>query len=336
MRTPGFWYRPPGLKARLLSPLGGVYGAVGRLRHRRARPEAAGVPVVCIGNLTVGGAGKTPLAIAVARRLAAAGLAPQFLTRGYGGRLPGPLQVDLGRHDADDVGDEALLLAAHFPTWRSPDRVAGARAAVAAGAGALVMDDGFQNPYLAKDVSLLALDGAGGLGNGRLVPAGPLRERPQDGLARADAAVLVGEDAQGLRRWLAAAAPGLPVLRARLEPEPSARQFRGVSVVAFAGIARPARFYRTLERIGARIVARFSYDDHHRYTPDELMQMADLADAAGALLVTTAKDYARLPDEARALVRVLAVSVVWADEAALDRVLAPPPGPGPPDPVPRT
>jgi len=323
MKTPGFWYRPAGIKARLLGPLGSLYGAAGRLRWRLARPRAAGVPVVCVGNLTVGGAGKTPLAIAVAQRLAAAGLDPHMLTRGYRGRLPGPVQVDLGVHDAADVGDEALLLAAHVPTWRSPDRIAGARVAVAAGAGALVMDDGFQNPHLAKDVSLLAVDGAGGLGNGRVLPAGPLREPPEDGLARADAVVLVGEDAHGVAGWLAGAAPHLPVLRARLEPEPSARQFRDASVVAFAGIARPGKFYGTLESIGARIVARFSYDDHHRYTPDELMQMAELADAADALLVTTAKDYARLPDEARALVRILAVRAVWADPAALDRVLAP-------------
>jgi tetraacyldisaccharide 4'-kinase len=326
MKAPGFWYRPAGRKAALLSPLGAVYGGLGRLRQRLVKPWPAGVPVVCVGNLTVGGAGKTPLAIALAGRLAEAGLRPHFLTRGYRGRLCGPVQVDLGVHDAGDVGDEALLLAAHFPTWVSGDRVAGARSAVAAGAGALVMDDGFQNPALAKDVSIVAVDGGTGFGNGRIVPAGPLRETPRNGLARADAVVLVGDDDSNIAPTLAGMVGPrgrLPLLRARFEPEPSARRFRDASVVAFAGIARPAKFFATLEKVGARLVARFAYPDHHRYNAEELMQMAELADAADALLVTTAKDYARLPDDARLLVRVVAIRAVWEDPAALDAVLAP-------------
>ena len=326
MKAPGFWFRPVGPKAQLLTPLGAAYGGLGRLRHHFVTPSAAGVPVVCVGNLTVGGAGKTPLAIALAQRLNQAGLAPHLLTRGYRGRLAGPVRVDLGSHDARDVGDEALLLAAHYPTWVSRDRVAGARRAVEAGAEALVMDDGFQNPALAKDVSIVAVDGASGFGNGRLVPAGPLRETPRNGLARAQAVVLVGEDESGVGAALngmLASERRMPLLRAHFEPEPSARRFRDASVVAFAGIARPSKFFATLEQIGARIVARFAYSDHHRYHPEELMQMAELADAADAMLVTTAKDYSRLPDDARILVKVVAIRVVWDDPAGLDAALAP-------------
>lgn len=326
MKAPGFWFRPVGPKAQLLTPLGAAYGGLGRLRHRLVTPSAAGVPVVCIGNLTVGGAGKTPLAIAMAQRLNRAGLAPHLLTRGYRGRLAGPVRVDLGVHDARDVGDEALLLAAHYPTWVARDRVAGARQAVEAGAEALVMDDGFQNPALAKDVSIVAVDGGSGFGNGRIVPAGPLRETPRHGLARAQAVVLVGDDESGVGSTLSGMiAPGrhVPLLRAHFEPEPSARRFRDASVVAFAGIARPTKFFTTLEQIGARIVARFAYPDHHRYHAEELMQMAELADAADAMLVTTAKDYSRLPDDARIIVKVVSIRVVWDDPAGLDAALAP-------------
>lgn len=324
MKAPGFWYREPGLKATLLSPAGILYAAAGRLRRRWTTPVRASVPVICIGNLTAGGAGKTPTAIALAERLAARGRSPAFLTRGYGGRNAGPVLVDLARHRSPDVGDEALLLASHFPTCVSRDRPAGAQVAIGAGANAVIMDDGFQNPGLSKDLSLLVIDGASAFGNERVIPAGPLRERIADGIARADALVVMGADSAGVGRRLADLARSLhdpPILAARLEPHETARRFRDASVVAFAGIARPQKFFATLEGLGARLVARYAFGDHHRYDADELMQMAELADAADAVLVTTAKDYARLPDEARSMVQVLAVRTVWADPAAVDSLL---------------
>ncbi|NBC33586.1 MAG: tetraacyldisaccharide 4'-kinase [Alphaproteobacteria bacterium] len=324
MKAPGFWYREPGLQAALLTPAGALYAAAGRWRQRFTTPYRAAVPVICVGNLTAGGAGKTPTAIALAERLAARGRAPAFLTRGYGGRLAGPLLVDLARHESRDVGDEAMLLAAHYPTCVARDRPAGARAAIAAGADTLIMDDGFQNPSLRKDLSLLVVDGASAFGNDRVIPAGPLRERIADGMARADAVVLMGTDLTGVRPRLAALAAQRhdpPILEARLEPQDTAARFRNASVVAFAGIARPQKFFTTLESLGARLVARYAFGDHHRYDADELMQMAELADAADAVLVTTAKDYARLPEEARPMVQVLAVRAVWTDPAGLDRLL---------------
>ncbi len=321
MRTPGFWYRPRSLTAALLIPAGALYAGAGRLRWRLARPVRVGVPVVCVGNLVAGGAGKTPIAIAVAQHLAAAGVAPHFLSRGYGGRKAGPLAVDRDRHSAREVGDEPLLLAAHAPCWVARDRVAGANAAIAAGAQAVVMDDGFQNPSLRKDLSLLVVDGETGFGNARPVPAGPLRESVPRGLARADAIVLMGADESGAGAALAAGP--LPVLTARLAPVGDTGWLRGAPIVAFAGIARPERYFAMLERLGANLIARIAFADHERIPADELMQLIELADAAGATPLTTAKDYARLPDDARAMVKVLPVDVAWEDPSALDRILRP-------------
>lgn len=323
MNTPRFWYRDEiRTKAALLRPLGELYGLAGRSRRWLTRPFRAPVPVICVGNLVAGGAGKTPVAIALARLLRERGAQPHFLTRGYGGKLRGPLQVDPARHDAEAVGDEPPLLAAEAPTWVCPDRAAGARAAVAAGAGVLIMDDGHQNPGLHKDLSLLVVDGEVGFGNGLMIPAGPLREPIAEGLARADAVVLMGEDRKRLVERLSSdyGFRG-PILRARLVPESSANWLRGTPVVAFAGIGRPDKFFALLEGLGARLVARFDYPDHHRFDPDEILQMAELARDAEASLITTAKDFVRLPDSAKPMTRVLPVHAVWQDPDALDALL---------------
>ncbi|WP_376958393.1 tetraacyldisaccharide 4'-kinase [Azospirillum sp. A26] len=320
MKTPAFWYRPPGLASTLLAPLGALYGLAGRRRIAGTVPREVGVPVVCVGNLVAGGAGKTPVGLSLIAALQARGVAVHALTRGHGGRAAGPLAVDPGRHTAADVGDEALLLAGAAPCWVARDRLAGAERAVAAGAGAIVMDDGFQNPALHKDLSLIVADGAVGFGNGRLVPAGPLRERVADGLARADALVILGEDHHGL----AGLAGGRPVLAARLEPDPeAAARLVGRDVLAFAGIGRPEKFFATLEAFGARIAERVPFADHHPYRPAEVAALIDRAAALGALPVTTAKDAVRLPPEVRAKIAVLPVSVRWADESALAALLTP-------------
>ncbi|MFD1623762.1 tetraacyldisaccharide 4'-kinase [Azospirillum griseum] len=321
MRTPAFWYRPPGLAAALLSPLGALYGVAGRRRWATATPQRVTVPVLCVGNLVAGGAGKTPVGLALLAALRARGVAAHALTRGHGGRETGPLRVDPTQHSAADVGDEALLLAAASPCWVARDRAAGARAAVAAGAGAIVMDDGFQNPGLHKDASLIVVDGAVGFGNGRLVPAGPLRERVRDGVARADALVIIGPDRAGVAALTASLTPGLPVLGARLVPDATGLALTGRRVLAFAGIGRPEKFFATLEEQGADLVGRVAFADHHPYRAAEVAALLDRAAALDALPITTAKDAVRLPADRRARVAVLPVAIAWDDPAALDRAV---------------
>mgnify|MGYP006271637609 CR=1 FL=1 len=314
MRAPEFWQRG-GWPALALAPLAWLHDLGARLRARRASAVDAGVPVICVGNLTVGGTGKTPVAIEIARHLAGRGRRPAFLTRGHGGRLRGPLRVDPDRHGADEVGDEPLLLARVAPTFVARDRPAGAAAAVAAGADVLVMDDGLQNPSLVKTLRIVVVDGATGFGNGRIIPAGPLRVPLARGLADADLFVVMGEDRLDLRDALAAHAP---VVAATLEPAPAdAAAFAGRRVVAFAGIGRPEKFFATLERGGAIIVGRVAFPDHHRFAAGELARLEETARGADATLATTAKDAVRLPSAMRAAVAVLPVRAVFADGAGL-------------------
>lgn len=320
MRAPDFWQYDGGF-ATLLAPVASLWAAGAALRTRAARPWRAPIPVLCIGNLVAGGAGKTPLAIAVARHLSAHGRHPHILSRGYGGRVAGPERVDPRRHGAADVGDEPLLLEAVAPTWVARDRAAGARAAIAAGADVLVLDDGFQNPALVKDFSVLAIDGGYGFGNRHVMPAGPLREPLQAGLARADAAVIVGVDRVGAAALLPA---GVPVFHARVVPVPAACDaIAGQVVFAFAGIGRPAKFYDTLRELGCRIAATRDFADHHRFTPEEIAAVVSEAAKRRAIPVTTEKDAVRLPADARAMVRVLPIALEWDGPNALDRLLAP-------------
>jgi tetraacyldisaccharide 4'-kinase len=310
VRAPGFWRRD-GLLPALLAPLGALYGAI--TTRRAARPGwLAPVPVICCGNASAGGSGKTTLALDLGARLAARGLAVAFLTRGYGGRESGRVTGD----DAARFGDEALLLAATAPTYAGADRAAGARLAVADGAQVLVMDDGLQNPSLAKTLSLLVIDGEQGFGNGRMIPAGPLRETVSAAARRCGAAVLIGEDRTGA---LAQLPPGLPVLRATLRAGPV--QVAG-PVLAFAGIGRPEKFAETLRAAGVTLTGLRGFPDHHRYRAAELQALRDQATALGARLVTTPKDAVRLPAALRQEIAVVGVALDWADPAALERLLA--------------
>ena len=313
MRAPEFW-RHDGPLARLLSPLGLCYHLAGVVRRAAVTPWRAPAPVICVGNLVAGGAGKTPVVLSLLAMLDRRGLNPAALTRGYGGTAAGPLRVDPERHDAAEVGDEALLLAAAAPTWLGRDRAAAAEAAVAEGADILVMDDGFQNPGLAKDLSLLVIDGAYGLGNRWVMPAGPLRETAASGLARADAVVVLGEGGEAI-------ATDLPVLRGRLAPRE--RSLAGQKVYAFAGIGRPEKFFQSLSDLGAELAGREAFADHRPYDAATLERLRRAAGGAGAKLVTTAKDAVRLGRPRPADIAVLEVDLAWQDEAALARLLAP-------------
>lgn len=318
MRAPGFWYDRPGWAAAMLTPLSWIWRLGAALRMKV--PQSAPVPVLCVGNLVAGGTGKTPVVQDIVARLRARGVVAASLSRGHGGRLAGPLPVDPARHDAADVGDEPMLLAGHGPAWVGRDRVSAARAMAAEGVQAVVMDDGFQNPALRKDLSLIVVDAGAGFGNGRVMPAGPLREPVAAGLARADALVVIG-DGPGL----AAAGKGtdpLPVLRARLVVDAvAAAALRDRAVLGFAGIGRPAKFFASLRDTGARVVAERVFADHHPYEERELADLAALAAREAAMLVTTEKDAMRLTPAWRERVSVLPVRLSWGDEAAVEALL---------------
>ncbi len=323
MRAPDFWRRR-GLPARLLAPLGALYGLSVALKARLARPFDPGLPVICVGNLTAGGSGKTPIAIAIADRLRARGEKPFFLTRGYGGKERGPAMASRA-HSAAEMGDEALLLARAAPTVVARDRAAGARLAKEKGASVLVMDDGHQNFSLRKTLSLVVVDAETGFGNGFQIPAGPLREPVAQGLARADSVIFMGsersEDGRAAKR-APGGAPDLgnysgPVLRAHLKVDGEA--FAGKTVFAFAGIGRPEKFVASLEAAGADIVGSCFFDDHHPYTEEDIAQLKAIAGAAQ--LVTTEKDFVRLSVPAREGIRMLKAAALFDDPAALDPLL---------------
>ena len=320
MRAPDFWTGDgSGIAPLLLSPFAALYAQA--TARRVARPGwQAPVPVICCGNATAGGAGKTSLSLDLGQRLANRGVAVHFLTRGYGGTLRGPVRVEPGKHDSTAAGDEALLLAAQNPTWIAGDRAAGARAAIEAGAQAIIMDDGLQNPTLLKDLSFLTIDGTYGFGNGRCIPAGPLREPVAAAAARAQAAVLIGEDSCGA---LAHLPPGLPVLRARTVPGPEAKGLAGQSVFAFCGIANPRKFFATLSEAGAIIAGRAPYADHYPYDAGDMRELLAEADRLRAIPVTTRKDFVRIPPAFRARVTVVTVTLAWDEQAQLEAMLDP-------------
>jgi tetraacyldisaccharide 4'-kinase len=320
--APRFWAEPPGILAGLLMPVGAAWDAAGRLREAVVRPYRATAPVLCVGNLVAGGAGKTPVALGLASYLIARGTTVHFVTRGYGGLLGGPVRVDPIRHDASAVGDEALLLAQYAPVWVARGRAAGVRAAVAAGADIVLLDDGLQNPTVAKTLSILVIDAAHGFGNGRVIPAGPLRESLSRGLAKADALVLLAAETETARPAQIAIHSGLPVLPAALAPIRGER-LAGARLVAFAGIGRPEKFFATLRGLGAVLVGSHAFPDHYPFRDTEIEQLLHDAEREAARLVTTAKDIVRVPPAYRCAIEVLEVEVRWYNPAALDELTGP-------------
>lgn len=312
MRAPNFWARR-GLTAWFLRPFGLVTRYV-TARRMSQTARAVGIKVICIGNASVGGAGKTQVVLDILSRMQGR---PFALTRGYGGALVGPVVVERGVHTAIEVGDEALLLAEAAPTVKAQDRVAGARLALAEGASAIVMDDGLQNPYLHKDLSLLVIDGGYGFGNGWLLPAGPLREPVSAAARRCRAAVLIGEDETDALQMLP---PAMPVLRASLLPDCVVPLGR-CPVIAFAGIGRPDKFFRSVLSLGADLVSRHAYPDHYVYEEDDAIALLNEAAHKGARLVTTAKDFVKLPSELKAACLVIRSRLIWENELELDMLL---------------
>jgi tetraacyldisaccharide 4'-kinase len=316
MKTPKFWYCPAWRgPAALLEPFGQIYRVAGKIHSVTTSPYKASVPVICVGNVTAGGAGKTPTALALARLLKQEGANSAFVMRGYGGREEGPLRVDPLRHSFRDVGDEALLLARAAPCWIGRDRAEAVRAAEPH-ASHIILDDGLQNPSVVKTTSLLAIDGPVGLGNGRLIPAGPLRETLGDALDRVNAVVMIGEDRHELIPRFAK-----PVLQAKLCPIipddfPKARPF-----LAFAGIGRPEKFYATCRQAGLMLSETRDFPDHHPFKESELQSLSRDAKAWGMQLLTTEKDWVRLPDAFRAQVAVLPVELVFDEPEAVRKLV---------------
>lgn len=293
MREPAFWHRPRGLMSSLLAPVAAIYGAISGARMRRTG-ASAGIPVFCVGNYHVGGAGKTPTVLALADLLRSAGETPVVLSRGYGGQLPGPVEVDSARHTARDVGDEPLMIAAHVPVVIARDRIAGAQLAKTRGASVIVMDDGFQNPSLRKDTSIIVIDSERGLGNGCVFPAGPLRAPLDPQIERTDALIVVGDGSAANNVALRAQARGGLVLRARIVPDAaSLAALRSRRVLAFAGIGDPERFFAMLRAKGVDVAATQAFPDHHPFTASDIARLASRANSQGLLLVTTEKDHAR-------------------------------------------
>lgn len=298
LAAPGFWWRPPRVRATLLRPLGWAYGRISSTRMTRPAPTAA-IPVICVGNFVVGGAGKTPAAMALRHHLEEAGYRPAVLTRGYGGSVKGIVQVD-ATSTHREVGDEALLLAREGPTFVGPDRRAGVEAIQAAGHDCVIMDDGFQNPGIAKHLNLVVVDARRGLGNGYVMPAGPLRAPLDAQFALADAAVVVGQGDAGRAFVRHAARRNLPVLTASLRPVRN-EDFKGKRYVAFAGIGDPERFFVTLEQEGAIVGSRMPFPDHHVFSDRDARWIMRIAQEDGLIPITTEKDAVRMGGEGGAL-----------------------------------
>lgn len=325
MRAPAFWWAErPTLAASLLRPIGAVYGAIAGLRMGRTG-ERASLPVVCIGNFTAGGAGKTPTALAIAELLDATGESPAFLSRGYGGRLRGPLQVQ-PHHAPADVGDEPILLAGMAPTVVSRNRPAGAHLASELGATVVIMDDGLQNASLQKDCSIAVVDAATGVGNGLPLPSGPLRTSMNVQWPAVDAVILIGDGAPGEALARQAGLLGKRVFRGRLTPDALlAASLEGMRVLAFAGIGRPEKFFETLRACGAIVEVAKAFPDHHPYNASDIANLRQEAHARGLLPVTTEKDLVRISSvdvsEPWANLLVLPVRLKIEDAAALRNYL---------------
>lgn len=322
LKSPKFWQKKNTFLGKVLSPLGRIYAWGLRRKLKKTKPYRSKIPVVCIGNLVMGGVGKTPLAVSVAEYFKMNGMRPVFLTRGYGGGLSNVL-VDLDKHTAKDTGDEALLLARIAPTIVDADRARGAKTAEKIGADVIVMDDGFQNPQLVKDLSFAVFDGRYGFGNGKVFPAGPLREPVEDGLQRADAFIVVGKDKAGIKEWIDKRFMSLPFIGTHIEQDVAKiAQLSGKKVFAFAGIGYPDKFFDMLRDYGCDVVETQAFSDHYPYTDEDMTDLIARADKLEAVLVTTAKDGVRIAPRFLPQVQIVEAYMVWDTPDAMCALLS--------------
>lgn len=326
MQPPDFWKKPPnraGLCPLILSPLSKLWQWAGARRWQKGPHAKLGVPVICVGNVNLGGTGKTPTVITIVARLIAMGKTPHIVSKGYKGRITGPMQVDPTTHTANDVGDEPLLLAAFAPTWIAKDRLAGAQAAYAAGADVIVLDDGLQNPAVAKDLTILVVDAEMGFGNGQVIPSGPLRETVQDAVAKSDLLLTIGpqSDVHDTFRDKWKAVQKLPHVTSTITPLQTGMDWRGMSALAFAGIGRPEKFYNTLKEMGVAVKATRSFDDHQTIPTSLLIRLEKEAWEMDAQLVTTEKDAVRLPKDWQQKVLTVPVRLEIHQSEVFDKAL---------------
>lgn len=322
LKSPKFWQKKNTFLGKLLSPLGRIYAWALRGKLKNTKSYRSKIPVVCIGNLVMGGVGKTPLAVSVAEYFKMNGMRPVFLTRGYGGGLINVL-VDLDKHTAKDTGDEALLLARIAPTIVDADRARGAKTAEKIGADVIIMDDGFQNPQLVKDLSFAVFDGRYGFGNGKVFPAGPLREPVEDGLQRADAFIVVGKDKAGIKEWIDKRFMSLPFIGTHIEQDVAKiAQLSGKKVFAFAGIGYPDKFFDMLRDYGCDVVETQAFSDHYPYTDEDMTDLIARADKLEAVLVTTAKDGVRIAPRFLPQVQIVEAYMVWDTPDAMCALLS--------------
>lgn len=313
MQTPEFWTKR-GFLSSILQPFAAIYATATARRLKSRIPYKAECPVICIGNLTAGGTGKTPVSLSIAELLHSMGKNPYFISRGYGGALRNVI-VNPKVHTPQQVGDEPLLLAEAAPAVVNPDRAGAAKLAISDGADCLVMDDGFQNPTLHKDLSFLVFDGNYGIGNGRVIPAGPLREPFDKGIKRAQAVIILGEDKKQI-----ASQTDLPIFYGEIKEENPETTNR--NIVAFCGIGHPEKFFASLSKCGFNINRNFSFPDHHFYTHAELNSLIDFAQKNNLDIYTTSKDFVKIPPELRSHFKVLKIKIWWHNENALQNFLA--------------
>ncbi len=313
MKTPAFW-TSSNFISKVLNPIGKLYALATSLRIRFGHTKKVNRPVICIGNITAGGTGKTPVAVSFAKLLQQMGKNPFFVSRGYGGKLKG-IMVDKARHTAAEVGDEPLLLSRQAPVIVNPDRFAGAQKALQSGAEIIIMDDGFQNPGLYKDLSFLVFDGGVGIGNGLCIPAGPLRESLTSGLKRAQAVIILGED----KHNLAAQTKDLPIFKGSVVAKKP--EINNNEIIAFAGIGRPEKFYTSLRELGFKLLKTIDFPDHHQYTMAELKKLINEAQKKDAVLFTTAKDFVKIPPQIQKHFHVLEIEISWENEESLKAFL---------------
>jgi len=318
LRAPSFWYKKENsLFSMLLFPISIIYRLISFIHFVLSKTKKASIPVICIGNIVVGGAGKTPVALKIGKILKLSGYSPHFLTRGYSGKIKNNLKVK-SHHSAEEVGDESLILSSVAPTWIGANRIKSALLAKNNKADCLILDDGFQNPNIFKDFSIIVIDGKQGFGNARVLPSGPLRESIKRGMKRANAVIIIGKDEVNIKETIPSS---IPCFLGKFDVSKNEEIFKGKNVTAFAGIAYPIKFFETLKNQGANILKSITFPDHYIYKENDLLKLVEISNNNKSILVTTKKDLIRIPENYQTVIHTLEGEIQLEDEPVLKEML---------------